>query len=71
LALLMGQSRSRWMTQRILKIGRPLILYLCLRFETPLNHLYAQRSHMSRSHKTYGMIFATGFHWSMDQEFSK
>jgi len=27
LALLMGQPRSRWITQRILKIGGPLIPY--------------------------------------------
>jgi len=47
LALLMDQS-SRWMTLRILKIGRPLIPYWCLGFETPLNHLFAQRSHMSK-----------------------
>jgi len=46
--LLMGQPRSLWMSQRILKNGGPLISYWCPRFETPLNHICSQRSHMSR-----------------------
>jgi len=64
-------GRERNLAQLILKIGRLLISYWCPGFETPLNHLSAQWSHMSRSHRTYGIIFTTGFHWSMDQEFSK
>jgi len=40
----------------------PLIPYWCPGFESPLNISPLNDLTCSRSHKTYGMIFAIGFH---------